>query len=99
AGRSFEGPPGGAAGLNPKGSGGTKENVGVAETAAWPRAGETHATTLEVGAPGRTAAPVFALAPGTPPAIVRDRDCSDFKNQKRAQRWFNKHHPRGDPSR
>ena len=94
----FEGPTGGAGGLYPKGSGGAEENVGVAETATWPRDSESHATTLEVRAPGRTEALVFALAPWTPPAIVRDRDCSDFNNQRRAQRWFNKHHPHGDPS-
>jgi hypothetical protein len=93
----FERPTGGAGGLYPKGSGGAKENVGVAETAAWPRHSETHATTLEVRAPGRTEALVFALAPWTTPAIARDRDCSDFKNQRRAQRWFNKHHPHSDP--
>jgi Excalibur calcium-binding domain len=94
----FEGPTGGAGSLYPKGSGGAEENVGVAETPAWPRHSETHATTLEVRAPGRTEALVFALAPWTPPAIVRDKDCSDFNNQRRAQRWFNKHHPHGDPS-
>jgi hypothetical protein len=94
----FEKPTGGAGGLYPKGSGGAKENDGVAEIAAWPRHSETNATTLEVRAPGRTEALVFALAPWTPPAIVHDKDCSDFKNQRRAQRWFNKHHPHGDPS-
>jgi hypothetical protein len=99
-----DGPTGGS-GLYPNGSGGAKGSVGVAEPTAWPRHSETHATTLEahattleVRAPGHTEALVFALAPWTPPAIVHDKDCSDFKNQRRAQRWFNKHHPHGDPS-
>ena len=94
----FERPTGDDAGLSPKGSGDAKENVGVAETAAGPLYSETRAPTVEVRAPGRTEALVFALAPWTPPAIARDKDCSDFNNQRRAQRWFNKHHPHGDPS-
>ena len=94
----FERPTGDEDGLYPKGSGGAKEKVGVAETAAGPRYSETRAPTVEVRAPGRTEALVFALAPWTPPAIAPDKDCSDFNNQRRAQRWFNKHHPQGDPS-
>jgi Excalibur calcium-binding domain len=94
----FEGPTGDEDVLYPKGSGGPKENVGVAETAPGPLHSETYAPTVEVRAPGRTEALVFALAPWTPPAIARDKDCSDFNNQRRAQRWFNKHHPHGDPS-
>jgi Excalibur calcium-binding domain len=42
---------------------------------------------------------VVLLASGTPVAHAGDRkDCSDFRTQKRAQRWFNHHHPRRDPS-
>jgi hypothetical protein len=32
-------------------------------------------------------------------ASAADRDCSDFKNQRRAQRFFKRHHPRRDPHR
>jgi hypothetical protein len=94
----FERETGDEHGLYPKGSGGAKESVGVAEIAPGPYRSETHVLTVEGRAPGRTEALVVALAPWTTPAIARDRDCSDFKNQRRAQRWFNKHHPHGDPS-
>jgi hypothetical protein len=42
---------------------------------------------------------VFLMAQTTPLAHAGDRkDCSDFRTQKRAQRWFKHHHPRRDPS-
>jgi hypothetical protein len=34
-----------------------------------------------------------------PAAAVYDRDCSDFKNHKQAQRFFEKHNPSRDPHR
>lgn len=33
-----------------------------------------------------------ALSKGDP------KDCSDFKNQRRAQKWFHRHHPHRDPA-
>src|SRR5215216_6226136 len=42
---------------------------------------------------------ISVLLVRTPAAHAVDRkDCSDFRTQKRAQRWFNHHHPRRDPS-
>src|SRR5215211_7242875 len=42
---------------------------------------------------------ISLMAQMTPIAHAGDRkDCSDFSTQKRAQRWFNHHHPRRDPS-
>ena len=32
-------------------------------------------------------------------SAFRDRDCSDFKTHKQAQRFFKKHHPKRDPHR
>ena len=49
------------------------------------------------GSGGGTEGLVFALAAWTTPTVAHDTDCSDFMNQKRAQRWFNKHHPHRDP--
>lgn len=43
-------------------------------------------------------ATVASMAINTPTAIARDKDCSDFKTQAKAQRYFRKHHPRRDPS-
>jgi Excalibur calcium-binding domain len=34
---------------------------------------------------------------GPASAVAADRDCSDFRTQKRAQRFFNRHNPRRDP--
>jgi Excalibur calcium-binding domain len=44
---------------------------------------------------------LFASVAVSPPvAQAVDRyNCSHFSTQKRAQRWFNHHHPRRDPSR
>ncbi len=42
------------------------------------------------------AAPVLAL-PALPAAAGGDKDCSDFRTQKKAQRFFKKHDPRDDP--
>jgi hypothetical protein len=47
------------------------------------------------------AAAVFiaiAASSVAPQAIAKDKDCSDFKSQKAAQRWFHKHNPKKDPS-
>jgi Excalibur calcium-binding domain len=43
-------------------------------------------------------ASLLSMAIATPVASARDKNCSDFKNQKKAQHWFRKHHPRRDPS-
>lgn len=33
-----------------------------------------------------------------PPAVAfKDKDCSDFKSQKAAQKFFKKHNPKKDP--
>lgn len=40
---------------------------------------------------------VLAIA-SAPQAIAKDKNCSDFPNQKAAQHWFHKHHPHQDPS-
>jgi hypothetical protein len=41
----------------------------------------------------------LALTIAAAPATARvDKDCSDFPTQKAAQRWFNHHHPKQDPS-
>jgi hypothetical protein len=41
---------------------------------------------------------VLLLARTAPVHAVDRKDCSDFNTQKQAQRWFNHHHPRRDPS-
>jgi hypothetical protein len=38
------------------------------------------------------------LAP-QPATAFRDRDCSDFRTQRQAQRFFEAHNPRRDPHR
>lgn len=44
-------------------------------------------------------APALAL-PAVPALAFRDRDCSDFKTQKKAQKFFKKNGgPRKDPHR
>jgi hypothetical protein len=35
----------------------------------------------------------------TPAANARDKDCADFQNQKKAQKFFKKHNPKRDPHR
>lgn len=41
-----------------------------------------------------------ALAFAAQPAVAfRDRDCSDFPTQAKAQRFFERHHPHRDPHR
>ena len=52
----------------------------------------------------RTRRSVVLAALGAVPALalrdaaaVRDRDCSDFRTQRQAQRFFKKHDPRDDP--
>jgi Excalibur calcium-binding domain len=53
----------------------------------------------------RLAAPVLALAliagvlPAHPAGAFYDRDCSDFRTQKQAQRFFKNHNPGRDPHR
>jgi hypothetical protein len=32
-----------------------------------------------------------------PASAFRDRDCADFSTQRKAQRFFERHHPRQDP--
>jgi hypothetical protein len=50
-------------------------------------------------------APIFALAliagavMAQPAAAFHDRDCSDFSTQRKAQHFFETHHPRRDPHR
>jgi hypothetical protein len=47
-----------------------------------------------------TASLAIALVQAQPSQAFRDRDCSDFPNQKKAQRYFKRHGgPRKDPSR
>jgi excalibur calcium-binding domain-containing protein len=41
---------------------------------------------------------VLLLAGTAPQAHARDKNCSDFSTQKRAQHWFNHHHPGRDPA-
>jgi hypothetical protein len=41
---------------------------------------------------------LVSLTAWNAPAVAPDRDCSDFKNQRRSQRWFNRHQPDHDPS-
>lgn len=38
-----------------------------------------------------------ALAVAQPASAFRDRDCSDFKTQRQAQRFYKRHNPRQDP--
>lgn len=54
--------------------------------------------------PRRLAVPALALALtaaalAQPAAAVYDRDCSDFKTQRQAQRFYEKHNPSRDPHR
>lgn len=42
---------------------------------------------------------VGAMAAAQPAAAFRDRDCSDFKTHRQAQRFFKHHHPKRDPHR
>jgi hypothetical protein len=37
------------------------------------------------------------MATAQPAAAFRDRDCSDFATQAKAQHFFKKHHPNRDP--
>jgi hypothetical protein len=95
---------------NPRGSGPPEGNVRALEATAGTRApaleavvagydGQAHVYRAERPGPGASIQPlVVPLAAWTPPAVAQDKDCSDFTNQKRAQRWFNRHHPHHDPS-
>ncbi len=38
-----------------------------------------------------------AVSLGAAPASAGDKDCSDFKSQKQAQKFFKKHNPKKDP--
>jgi hypothetical protein len=40
-----------------------------------------------------------SLAVAQPAAAFRDRDCSDFRTQAQAQRFFERHNPSRDPHR
>jgi Excalibur calcium-binding domain len=42
---------------------------------------------------------IGAMAFAQPASAFRDRDCSDFKTHRQAQRFFERHHPRRDPHR
>jgi Excalibur calcium-binding domain len=42
------------------------------------------------------AAALFLVAT-SPASAFRDRDCSDFPTQKKAQKFFKKHSPKQDP--
>lgn len=37
------------------------------------------------------------LIAAAPASAFYDRDCSDFPTQRKAQKFFKKHHPRQDP--
>jgi Excalibur calcium-binding domain len=107
----FDSPGGDDGGPNPSGIAAAEGNVGAVEAKARPRAPafETvaaadgrHAQAYPAetsGSWGVTEPLVLALAAWTVPAVAHDKDCSDFKNQKRAQRWLNQHHPHRDPFR
>jgi hypothetical protein len=41
---------------------------------------------------------LVSLTAWNAPAVAPEKDCSDFKNQRRSQRWFNRHQPDHDPS-
>lgn len=40
----------------------------------------------------------LASTPLVSQAAAKDKNCSDFKNQKKAQKWFHKHDPHSDPA-
>jgi hypothetical protein len=40
---------------------------------------------------------LIALSLSPTPASAGDKDCADFKSQKKAQKFFKKHDPRNDP--
>ncbi len=40
-----------------------------------------------------------SMAVAQPAVAFRDRDCSDFKTQAQAQRFFERHNPARDPHR
>lgn len=42
---------------------------------------------------------MLALSTAAPMASAGDKDCADFKNQRKAQRFFKKHNPKRDPRR
>jgi len=42
---------------------------------------------------------VGSMAAAQSASAFRDRDCSDFKTHRQAQRFFKKHHPKRDPHR
>ena len=44
-------------------------------------------------------ATAYVATSASRPAVAQaaDKDCADFKNQKRAQKFFKKHNPRRDP--
>ncbi len=46
-----------------------------------------------------TAATCVLAFVAQPAAAFRDRDCADFPTQAKAQRFFERHHPRRDPHR
>lgn len=40
---------------------------------------------------------LLALSASPPAASAGDKDCADFPNQKKAQKFFKKHDPKRDP--
>ena len=44
------------------------------------------------------ASPISATAHASAISKGDPKDCDDFKTQKKAQKWFKKHHPRRDPA-
>jgi hypothetical protein len=102
--------PGGEGGPNHRGSAAAERKVGAVSATPGPRAPALEAVVAgEGGQPraypaggpdsgGITEGLVVALAAWITPAVAHDKDCSDFTNQRRAQRWFKKHHPHRDPA-
>jgi Excalibur calcium-binding domain len=41
----------------------------------------------------------LGLALAAPGVSAKDKDCSDFKSQRAAQKFFKKHNPKRDPHR
>ena len=107
AGLSFQTSTGDEVGSFAKGSGGAKGGIGGdgdgPAAPAWTPAAPTvalaaHGEQGNTLAPARTEPPLFTLTAWVAPTVAHDRDCSDFKSQRQASRWFGQHHPRRDLS-
>jgi len=109
-GRPSENPGSDGGGPNHRGSAAAERKVGAVSATAGRRAPALEAVVAGEGGQARAyraGGPdsrgiaeglVVALAAWTMPAVAHNRDCSDFTNQRRAQRWFKKHHPHRDPA-